>query len=206
MQQPSPQFPNQPPLPVASYPPQGGYIYGSAQQMQQQPYISAQAMQQHMLQQQQLIQQQQLQQQHLQQQQIQQQQLQQQHLQQQQMQQQPAIGGAEGVTEQLPRSSSSGNVQTGQLIQIDDDVVDSSTVSSTGRTQDSTSREVTPPTNTGEETFKLPALPKATASNNQKVGVIRVLHVGRQVDYIAVSIVFIYVVFYWSMWVTYGSM
>ena len=66
----------------------------------------------------------------------------------------------------LPRSSSCGNVQTGQLIQIDDDVVDSAADS----VQKSNSREVSPPTNTGEEVFKRPTLLKAPSSHSQKVG------------------------------------
>ena len=154
-QQPSPQFPSQPPPPVGSYAPQGSYgpaqPYNNAQQLQQlqqQPYTATQAMQQQMMQPQHLLQ-----------------------LQQQQQTLQQSVIGVQGVGESavdgLPRSSSCGNVQTGQLIQIDDDVVDSAAVNA----EKSNSREISPPTNAGEEVFKRPTLPKApsSSSHNQKV-------------------------------------
>ena len=151
-QQTSPQFPSQPPPPVGSYAPQGSYgpaqPYNNAQQLQQQPYTAAQAMQQQMMQPQHLLQ-----------------------LQQQQQTLQQSVIGVQGVGESvvdgLPRSSSCGNVQTGQLIQIDDDVVDSAAVNA----EKSNSREISPPTNAGEEVFKRPTLPKApsSSSHNQKV-------------------------------------
>ena len=79
-------------------------------------------------------------------------------------------GAGDGAVDGLPRSSSSGNVQTGQLIQIDDDVVDS--VVAVGTETSINSREISPPTDAGEEVFKRPTLPTApdSSSHSQKVG------------------------------------